>query len=430
MGDPQEFTVDIENFQSLGRARATFSPGINALVGENNIGKTALFRAVATALFNRSADGLIKNGEPGAKVHVTFRGHDMVWERSRKAAGGESKVTYVVDGSKFTKTKGNVIPEVEEAFNIREKRVFNQSRPLALNFWNQEALPFLMNASPAQIFEFLSLSSEEGNLTDVVRDLRKEQDALASEVRGLEGEVNAYTQTVVRETAYLEHYTGFSEVHAHVMGMEAAVARVDRLASLVEIFQTFSTRQQVLSAQVSALDYLHGQVQTSFSTAASAAQQQEKLSVLVQQGVVAQSQCVQLSGDIASLQPALAIPLSHMADTFQQVQQQEPKMRRLHDAVTYLQRGEQTVLSLRQLIDRLQAVQRTVDVQDIPHVLSQTQSVLSVITSLSSLQQSVCREQATVDQLDQERERVEQELLSFSACPLCHQSLKGDVFHD
>ena len=91
----ETFEITIRNFQSLSRASLTCAPGLTVIVGSNNVGKTAIFRAVYAALFNEGTDDQVRQGESGAAVQISYRGHSIIWRRLAKASGSQSKYACV-----------------------------------------------------------------------------------------------------------------------------------------------------------------------------------------------------------------------------------------------------------------------------------------------------------------------------------------------
>lgn len=58
------------------------SPGVNAILGENNIGKSQAIRALRAVFYGVADDGLIRFGENRCEVHVTFEnGVLLSWSR-------------------------------------------------------------------------------------------------------------------------------------------------------------------------------------------------------------------------------------------------------------------------------------------------------------------------------------------------------------
>lgn len=72
----QILSVTLKNFKTHHDKYFTFSPGTNAICGENGAGKTSILEAIAWTLFNYtgdySKDDLVRNGSGSAEVTVEF----------------------------------------------------------------------------------------------------------------------------------------------------------------------------------------------------------------------------------------------------------------------------------------------------------------------------------------------------------------------
>jgi hypothetical protein len=106
-------------------------------------------------------------------------------------------------------------------------------KKVRLNFWFQEERPFLVSSSEAQIFEFLSLSSFEGNLTDVVRDMRADLKVMSDSTKSVEGSIEATNLTINHEKDFLSRVKGFDVLHDGIMRLDAEVKGVSRLSESV-----------------------------------------------------------------------------------------------------------------------------------------------------------------------------------------------------
>ena len=101
------FRLRIKNFQIIKRADMTFKPGLNVIVGPTNNGKSAIFRAIEAAIFNKSTDNVITSGERAAAVGVEYNGHSVIWQRD--SGRKDFKVTYMIDGQTLTKVGRSVL---------------------------------------------------------------------------------------------------------------------------------------------------------------------------------------------------------------------------------------------------------------------------------------------------------------------------------
>ena len=93
--------VRVSSYQSIKSADVT-AVGFTAVTGHSNIGKSALLRATAAALFGQEGDHFVRKGEASCAVRVEHDGHAIEWQKVRKKKPGLENCV-VVDGEKFTR---------------------------------------------------------------------------------------------------------------------------------------------------------------------------------------------------------------------------------------------------------------------------------------------------------------------------------------
>lgn len=99
--------VEIHNYQSIEKV-AIEPKGFTIIVGDSNVGKSALVRALVGAMANTLEAPSIRNGKTGAFVSIEKDGHTILVERT------PDTTSYVVDGQKFTKLARKSCPAVEQ----------------------------------------------------------------------------------------------------------------------------------------------------------------------------------------------------------------------------------------------------------------------------------------------------------------------------
>lgn len=98
--------VQIQHFQSI--ENASLEPeGFTLIVGDSNIGKSSVIRALVGTLANELDASSIRKGKTGAMVVIEHEGHTIIAERS------ESTTQVTVDGQKFSKLARKLCPAVE-----------------------------------------------------------------------------------------------------------------------------------------------------------------------------------------------------------------------------------------------------------------------------------------------------------------------------
>ena len=94
-----DLKVEIKNYQVIKNAELDFVPGINAIVGATNNGKSSIIRAIRGAINNQGGSSFINYDANEASVSITFNDHEIIWTKSKK----QGKSAYIIDGKKLTK---------------------------------------------------------------------------------------------------------------------------------------------------------------------------------------------------------------------------------------------------------------------------------------------------------------------------------------
>ena len=124
----------LSNFQAHKSSELEFCPGVNAITGESDEGKTSIIRALYWASQNKPSGG------------------DFISDFSKR---GECSSTIVVDGDEITRFKNKTKNEYivnGQAFKALGKsgvpdEVRNTLQLSELNFQNQMDSPFLLSAN-------------------------------------------------------------------------------------------------------------------------------------------------------------------------------------------------------------------------------------------------------------------------------------------
>ena len=89
--------IKVENFQSIQKAEIEVD-GLTVITGPNNIGKSALARAVAGLFSNMRGNSFVRRGEKSCSVEIVLDNTDSIkWEK------GKSKNNYTINGKSISK---------------------------------------------------------------------------------------------------------------------------------------------------------------------------------------------------------------------------------------------------------------------------------------------------------------------------------------
>ena len=233
--DNKPFVIKIENFQSLGKAELVLDNNLTVVTGKTNSGKSAIVRAIETIIFNNGSDDYIKAGSDGLSIEMDNGKHKAKYVR--KVKGKTDKTTYQFDDGEVQQKVGrNQLPEMENFFNIKEVRLQNNQRK-RLNFWYQNEWPFLMDATPGQLYEFLSVSSSEKYLEvlkQMFGDIKKED----IEIKTTTSAIDALKKELNHKETIMAQNVGFDMLYSNIMSLQQTATVVDKGLGIISTMDT------------------------------------------------------------------------------------------------------------------------------------------------------------------------------------------------
>jgi len=106
------------------------------IVGESDVGKSAIIRAVRALAINRSGNDFVSHGAKDATVVIEADKTTVAWNKR------EGSSTYVLGKDTFNKTGRTVPPEIAARLKIGEIKIGSES--MTPNFAGQFEMPFLL----------------------------------------------------------------------------------------------------------------------------------------------------------------------------------------------------------------------------------------------------------------------------------------------
>lgn len=246
-----KITVDIKDFQSLKKAYIELTPGITVITGATNNGKSAIIRAIDSALFNLGDDAMVRGGQRYYGIKISNDSHTMLMARDN--VGKNEKTAYQFDDGTVQKKVGRgQLEEVSRMFNIREVKMNNGTK-MKINFWYQNDKPFLMDKTAGQLYEFLSLSSCD-NYARVLKSLGSDVRSINSDINTLTTEINTYKSLINDKKDFLSKNDGFDLVYQEALDVDAMGDLHSNTSIILDDIDTYSRSVQRLSGLKSKLD--------------------------------------------------------------------------------------------------------------------------------------------------------------------------------
>lgn len=239
--------IRLTNFQRHKSSELRLSPGVTALIGPNDRGKSSLVRAMAAALYGDGYDSLIRHGEASCAVEIEIEdGQRLTYTRHRRRnpvnmwtlTGPDGAV--VEENDVRYETGGRSAPDW-----VANKIGVAPVDELRIHVSNQKSPIFLLSEPPQRRASVLSVGQETSHLKEMIgiqreRTLRDQQT-----VRDGEREITALRQRL----ATLETADALApQIEAAAASLEAVRACIERAAELEAGIQGIETAKTALQA--------------------------------------------------------------------------------------------------------------------------------------------------------------------------------------
>lgn len=198
--------VELHNFQSHEYTEMEFDRGLNVILGNSDVGKTAILRAIKWALYNEpKGDYFIRQGEKDVSCKVTFS-NGVVVERLKTP----SKNSYfLVDASgnemRFEGFGIDVPKEITDVTNMYKVSLDNSNNKTILNIAEQLDGPFLLNDQASlrasAIGRLIGVNYVDDALRTVVRDNKRTNQEIVELIKNKEN-----LKKQLDEFSYIKEY--------------------------------------------------------------------------------------------------------------------------------------------------------------------------------------------------------------------------------
>ena len=219
--------IRIRNFQSI--ADLTFSvDGFTVVCGKNNIGKSAIVRAIDSALTNQAGDNYIRLGKKACEVSFKKDALNIEWKKGDTA-------TYVVNGESFSKLNRAVPKPILDA-GFREIEIGDKKKsPLIAPQFDEI---FLLDKSGPIVTEVLSKLYH-------LDELSTADELCQKDLRTAKSSLKTKDQDLVDLNKKLEKFVGFDAVLkdlAEVKRLDAECEALKRqIAEIVDLKNKLET---------------------------------------------------------------------------------------------------------------------------------------------------------------------------------------------
>ncbi|PIK70427.1 DNA repair protein, partial [Methylobacterium frigidaeris] len=225
--------IDVQGFCD---ATLPLSPGVNALVGPNNYGKSTVIRALRAVFYGEVRDSLVRAGASAARVEIGVAGgRTLRYVRQPKRTPVNLWSLHEADGSLVQEngttfeTGGRDVPSwVERLYGI------TRVEELDVHVAHQKFPVFLLGEKPARRSAVLSIGREAGLIRDMQALQRERVTEDQRTIREGEREITRLREAL----AVLDGLDALAEtlhgLHDQAAGLAEAAARLRDRAALAD----------------------------------------------------------------------------------------------------------------------------------------------------------------------------------------------------
>ena len=249
MENLDELKIQIRNFQAIQKADLVFKPGLNIIVGDTNNGKTSFTRAVKGVVANTITDDQINDQVERVDVKIGYRGNTVHYKRDKSL---DSKVAYMVNDKVYTKIGRSILPEAQEALNIREVVTLDSKR--YINFIDQWAVPFSIDESGSQLYQLIVNSEDESKLVEAIKLAKQDSIKIDQDLSYSLRKIDEINLLIKSKATALDDLRGSTDVTDRILDLDV-LNRKERIirdlfsegSTLVKQRKEFSQRLSVIN---------------------------------------------------------------------------------------------------------------------------------------------------------------------------------------
>jgi len=230
--------ITIKNFQSIKKLKFTID-GFTVIVGKNNIGKSAIIRAIKSALTNQSGNEFIRRGEKYTEVKIKKDKLNIEWKKG-------ASTTYKINDQNFSKLN-RAIPQplIDAGFNKME-------------IGDQKISPII-----ASQFQPLFLINKNGGvITDVLANLYKidtlsiADDLCLKELRSQKSFLKTREEDLKKLDKNLEKYKNFDSLKKEIENIFTLHKQTRELQNEIELLINYDNKLKEITKSINKLKFI------------------------------------------------------------------------------------------------------------------------------------------------------------------------------
>lgn len=219
--------IAVKNYEAIENLSVTFNEGFTCIIGQSNQGKSALFRAIERILFNKHSDEAVRWGEESYLIGMEYNGNKVICKRNPNKG---MKTSYNVNGKTIEKVGRNCLEEVDNALRMHPIDIGGSSKNI--NLIPQFSYPFMLDLTPGKLYNFLSQSSNQEDLSGVIKSMKDDLRTITDNQKKLEGVVAMAKEMYDKEHVVYNNLVSSDFAVESILNLQSKVSSVNNLNTL------------------------------------------------------------------------------------------------------------------------------------------------------------------------------------------------------
>lgn len=249
-------TVSIKNFQIIESATLNFEKGLNCIIGPSNNGKSAIFRAIKSLIYNEPGTDRIRKGANSYAVGMQINNNIILFQKGLKES------LYKINGVVYEKPGRTQLEEVANATGIKELNLNGKNEQL--NFWYQMEKPFLLDRSETDLFRFIVDSGKDNRTTLALKDMVSDKQAKGTELNLLEGRIAQLDADLESYTRQLDNSEYKLSVCNKIIEFGPLIGRLNEMTRLIGIIKECREQMSKVNSEIELYNRVLGSLHNSF----------------------------------------------------------------------------------------------------------------------------------------------------------------------
>lgn len=209
--------IVIQNFQSHEETSIEFAEGVNTIVGDSDVGKTAILRALFWVVFNRPLGTSFCSNWEHEGTYCQVYTTDGIITRVRT----NTENYYMLDDVRYEAVGGKVPREIASILNLE-----------SINFSSQMDPPFFLSLSPGSRAAYLNdcvnlniIDSSISAINSMVRDEQRQMNANKEDIQELKEMLDSYRNV----PSLTKKFAQISQLHNKFDYKQKEIRRLEEL---------------------------------------------------------------------------------------------------------------------------------------------------------------------------------------------------------